>query len=436
MADYTSIFEVLGVYARAFAQLENLSDRNLLMEDGDERFRSLDRLRQEFAGVLNDSAAERDQFDAIALLADAARQVRGWAVQLQQSLDNYLRGHVAAELGLRGASAIEVSRALARAMQLDGQSVAANAVNLDGPDAGAANAGTTACVCGIQTVDTAEALVSDERARNQAVSVECARDAAHHRLPVGQEEFRVTPEYGPAVTARVIPVTTGDLADSRNMVMDGAFESHDGSDFVHWVVADGPAVISRDSTRKLFGTGSLQLAGDGLTAAALTQDFAGRDPAIASGAFVALGAWARVETLAAGSVSVDLVVDGVPSAVALVVNSGTPTGQWLHLGALLYLPRASFPNKVVLRVACSADFDGVVNLDGISLAPATELPHAGLRLALFQGARSPAALPIADRFVLTTASDDAGRMQCFARDRMGVALPSGGAPTIDDELAS
>jgi hypothetical protein len=143
-----------------------------------------------------------------------------------------------------------------------------------------------------------------------------------------------------------------------------------------------------------------------------------------------------VGALAAGSVSVDLLVDGIPSTLALVADGDTPAGQWLHLGGLLYLPRASFPNKVVLRVTCSADFDGVVNLDGISLAPATELPHAGLRLALFQGARPPAAQPIADRFSLATTSADTGRMQCFARDEMGLALPSDPTPTIDDELAN
>ncbi len=436
MADYPSIFEVLGVYARAFEQLENWSDRNLLLNDGGQRFRSLDRLRQEFATVLNSSASERDQFDAIVLLADAARQCRGWSVQMQQSLDNYLRGTVAAELGLRGASAIEAARALARAMGADNESVTANGVALDGPEAASANAGDTPCYASLQTVNDAEELLPDERARTQRVTLQCVRDAAHHRLPVGQEEFRAAPEFGPAATLRVIPVTAGDFPDSRNVVMDGAFESHDGSDFAYWDAASGPGVFSRDTTNKLFGTGSLKLTGDGLTAAMITQDFAGRDPAVPSGGFVALGAWVRVASLAAGSVTVDLLVDGVPSTLALVADAGTATGTWLHLGGLLYLPRACFPNKVVLRVACSADFDGVVNLDGISLAAATELPQAGLKLALFQGAQAPCALPIADRFTLATSSDDAGKFQSFARDRLGCALPSSEAPTIDDELAS
>ncbi len=100
-----------------------------------------------------------------------------------------------------------------------------------------------------------------------------------------------------------------------------------------------------------------------------------------------------------------------------------------------YLPRASFPNKVKARVACSGDFDGEVFIDGLSLAPAAEVPHAGVRVAIFEGAGAPQATPIADRYTIDTSSDEAGALQVFARDRLGVALPSSGTPTVSDTLA-
>src|SRR5688572_28276483 len=51
MPDYTAIFEVLGQYARAFTQLDNLAERNLTITAGGETFRSLDKLREEFVDV-------------------------------------------------------------------------------------------------------------------------------------------------------------------------------------------------------------------------------------------------------------------------------------------------------------------------------------------------------------------------------------------------
>ena len=126
---------------------------------------------------------------------------------------------------------------------------------------------------------------------------------------------------------------------------------------------------------------------------------------------------------------------GVGSTLALTVDGSTPVAQWLHLGGFEYLPRVSFPNKVKARIRCSSDFDGTVFLDGLSLAPATEVPQAGVRAAIFQGATAPQGLPIADRYLLDTTSDEGGAFQVFARDRLGIALPSSGSPTISDSLA-
>src|SRR5690606_31062089 len=126
----------------------------------------------------------------------------------------------------------------------------------------------------------------------------------------------------------------------------------------------------------------------------------------------------------AGSVRIDLLIDGQVSALALTVDGSTATEEWLHVGGFEYLPRASFANKVQARVRCSSDFDGVVHVDGISLAPATPVPHAGIKDALFQGPNAPQAAPIADRFTVDTTSDEAGKFQTFARDRLQTALPS------------
>ena len=435
MPDYTTIFEVLGQYARAFIQLNNLTERNLSFSGSGETFRSLDKLREEFVDVLNDTRTERDSMDAVAILTDAAHAARGWSAQLEQSLHAWISNALGAELDVLGATRAEILRELQRAMLDDNQSVSANAVALGGLSVDAINVGDATCYISKQTPDAAENLVDDERIRNQRITIECVRDAAHHRVPPGQEEFRIRPEYGASVASRVIPVTYGEITDARNVVTDGAFAAESGGSFDHWIVQSGGGVFSRDTAIKRFGDGSLKVTGNGATAGDLRMDLADRSPPLESGRSWALGAWAYVASHSAGDVTLDLLIDGIPSGLTLTVDGSTTTGTWLHLGGFEYLPRASFPNKVSVRIQCSSNFDGVVHLDGISLAPATEVPHAGVRIAIFEGASAPQAVPIADRYLIDTTSDEASPFQSFARDRLGIALSSSGSPTISDSLA-
>lgn len=435
MPDYISLFEIFGVYARAFTQFDNLARRNLTFSAGGETFRSLDKLREEFVDVLNDAPGERDRIDSVTLLSEAARVVLGWEAQLETSLDAFVREGVADELNVSGATREAVLAALKRSMSADSQRIAKNAISLGAVSAASTNVGTARCYASKSTVDPAESVVDDERAANQAILVECVRDTAHHRAILGAEEFRVTPEIGAAVPAFVIPVTYGDTPDARNVIRDGAFDLYSGGAFTHWSAIAGGGVFSRDTGTKLFSTGSLKIAGNGATAGDLQQDLAARDPALASGRFWALGAWIYVSSLSAGTVTIDLLVNGSPSGLKLTIDGSTATGQWLHVGGFEYLPRSSYPNKVKARIQCSAAFNGAIFIDGVSLALAAEVPHAGMRVALFQGASAPQALPIADRFTFATTSDEAGAFQCMFRDRLGMALPSASSPTISDSLA-
>lgn len=435
MPNYATIFEVLGQYARAFTQIDNLATRNLTFSGGGEVFRSLDKLREEFVDVLNDAISERDRLDVIGILSDAARVASGWNTQLQHSLNAWIRDGLAAELNAEGATEVELLRELQRSMLADSEGVSANAVALGAITADSSNAGDAQCYVSRQTVDAEETLVDDERIRNQRISIECVRDTAHHRVSLGQEEFRIRPEHGASVNTRGIPVTKDDVTDARNAVTDGAFNAVTGGDFDHWSVIAGGSVFSQEISTKLFGDGCLKVSGNGATAGDLQQDLVDHDPPLESGRFWALGAWVHVATYTAGSATIDLLIDGVASTLALTIDGSTPTTQWLHLGGIEYLARSSFPNKVKIRVRCSSDFDGELYVDGLSLAPSTEVPHAGIRVAIFTGAAAPQALPIADRYLLDSTSDEAGAFQVFARDRLGLALPSAGSPTISDSLA-
>lgn len=435
MPNYTNIFEVFGMYARTFTQLKNLADRNLTFSSGSETFRSLDKLREEFVTVLNQGGDERDRLDAVNLLSDAARIVRGWSSQLGYSLDSFIRDLVAPELSVAGASQDEILAALARSMFADSQSIDDSAITIGAVSAGSQNVGDAACYVSKKIVDPGENEIDDERAISQTITIECRRDAVHDRLAEGAEEFNAQPEEGASVSLQVVPVTFGETLNARNVVSDGAFDLESGGVFTHWPIDSGGSVFSRDTGTKRFGTGALKLTGDGATAGDIRQDLVSRDPAIASGRLYGLGAWIYVGSLTAGQVLIDLLVDGSPSALTLTVDGSTQTGQWIHLGGLEYLPRSTYPNKVKLRIRCDAAFNGAVYIDGVSLAPATEVPHAGVQVILFQGATAPQARPIADRYTVASTNDDAGTFQAFFRDRLKIALPSSGSPTIADSLA-
>mgnify|MGYP000849749671 FL=1 len=435
MPDFNALFEVFGVFARAFTQFENLARRGLLFSGSDETFRSLDRLREEFIAVLNDSPPERDMLEALSLFHEAARGVEGWSARLQGHLEAWIRGPLAAELGMRGAQPQAVLAALACAMDAAGETVKRCGVSVSSVTAAPQNAGNARCYAALMAVDPSESVQANERARTQSIAVECIKDAVLHRVAEGSEEFRVTPEHGATLPLWVIPVTVGGVADRRNVIIDGAFADYDSGSFTHWEALSGAAILSQDTSQFLFGSGTLKVSGNGATAAELIQNLAQRVPPLAVGRVWALGTWAYVSSCNTGSVTVDLLVDGSPSSLCLTINGSTPAGQWLHLGGFEYLPRQAHPGKVKVRVRCSSDFSGVVLLDGVSLAPAAEIPHAGLQVALFQGSRPPLCTPLADRFEIRTLSDDAGAFQRMFRDRLQTAMPSSDSPTVNDSLA-
>lgn len=435
MIDYTSIFEVLGVFARAFTQIDNNANRNLTFTGSGDTFRSLDNLREDFLDVLNDSVSERDALTAVQVLTDAKDLLLASDQRLGDALNRWIQTGLAEALGTGETSVAGVLRALQRAMHDDSESVSENAVTVSGVSAHAENVTDSRLYVTNQTIDAGEAEIDDERARNQTIHVECVRDHATHNTPEGEEEFVITPEVGPRATLRSIPVTQSVQIHPRNVITDATFQDETTGDFDHWTKHAGGSVFTRDIAAKRFHDASLKVTGDGATAGELRQDLVDRSPVMASGRHWALGAWVYVTSHTAGSVTVDLLVDGVASSLALVVDGSTATGQWLHLAGFEYLSRETYPNRVFARVRCSSDFDGVVNVDGICLAPATVIPHAGVQAALFQGATLPHAGAIPDRFSFSTTNDEAGTFQTFARERLSVALPSDSTSTINDSLA-
>ncbi len=301
MIDYTSIFEVLGVFARAFTQIDNNANRNLTFTGSGETFRSFDNLREDFLDVLT----------AVQVLTDAKDLLLASDQRLGDALNRWIQTGLAEALGTGETSVAGVLRALQRAMHDDSESVSENAVTVSGVSAHAENVTDSRLYVTNQTIDAGETEIDDERARNQTIHVECVRDHATHNTPEGEEEFVITPEVGPRATLRSIPVTQSVQIHPRNVITDATFQDETTGDFDHWTNHAGGSVFTRDIAAKRFHDASLKVTGDGATAGELRQDLVDRSPVMASGRHWALGAWVYVTSHTAGSVTVDLLVDGV-----------------------------------------------------------------------------------------------------------------------------
>ncbi|MEE9310814.1 MAG: hypothetical protein V3V10_00250 [Planctomycetota bacterium] len=430
MPDYTTIFEVLGQYARAFKTLDNLANRDLKVTSGGETIRSVDKLKREFLDVLNDSASERAALQPVEILSDASRTIDTWRQQLQGALDHWIISNLAEELGFDGADKQKILLELRRQMLSDSKTVKVNSVTLDSVTTASTNVGNAVLLAGIKTVDAADTVLENELVFDGTIDLRCIQDAVHDRLPEGHELFRSS-----VGDLRIVPVTVGDFTDARNVITDGAFDKVSGSDFAYWTKISGGSVVSLETTDVQFGTGALKVVGDATTALDLQQDLKDRDPSLPSGQFYGLGAWVKVNSYTAGSVTIDLLVDGVASGESLTVDGSTTTGSWLHLAVMTYLPRNVYPNKVKVRVRCSSTFNGTVLIDGVTLAPTTKLRKSGINAILFQGVDAPQSQPVADRYGVDTSSDDLGSFQTFLRNELAVAMPSAASPTVSETLA-
>lgn len=430
MPDYITIFEVLGQYARAFRTLENLANRDLKITSGGETIRSLDKLKREFLDVLNDSTSERAALQPVEILSDATRSIDAWKQQLHGALDHWITNNLAEELGFASTDKQKILLELRRQMLSDSKTIEVNSVALDSVSTASTNVGNATLLAGIKTVDDAETVLDNELISNATIDLRCVQDAVHDRLPEGHELFRST-----AGDLRIVPVTIGDFTDARNVITDGAFDKISGSDFAYWTKVSGGSVAAQETSDVQFGTGALKITGDAATALDLQQDLKDRDPSLPSGQFYGLGAWIKVSSHTAGSVTIDLLIDGVASSETLTIDGSTATGSWLHMAVMTYLPRSVYPNKVKVRVRCSGTFDDTVLIDGLTLAPATKLGKSGINAILFQGVVPPQSQPVADRYGVDTSSDDAGSFQTFLRNELAVVMPSSASPTVSETLA-
>lgn len=432
MPNYTSIFTRLGAFARIYRQCRLLENDALEVTESGTTLRTpLDlaaNVRAAFEG-----ANETQALAAIPQLTRLGAAAKGTWQAVKPVCDGWLSGALATELNAPR-DANSVLAGLARAMLVDEESIAASEVELTAPLADTANTGDGMMAATLLVVlPGADAPTSSQLARTQTIEATCVADHALDGTAEGREAWILRAASGEAATAETIPVTTGDTEDPRNLVIDGSFTAHASGDFTHWI-ATGAEVFAQETSDTRFNGKALRIESKADGAATLTQVLSERSSATPGGGMLALGAFIKATGVTAGSVTVRVTVNGTPRTGTIVIDNVTPAAAWLHRSTWVHMPRIASSDTVLLEVVVSADFDGVVLVDGLSMA-APDVGPDGVSVAIFQGVRAFSRAPFPDRFVIACDNDEAGAFAGFLRDVYGVELPSSDTPTVDDGLA-
>jgi hypothetical protein len=380
-----------------------------------------------------DGADETQALAAIPQLTRLGAAAKGTWQAVKPVCDAWLSGTLAAELNASGNSNAVLAH-LARVMLDDEESIAASEVELSAPLADAANTGDGVMAATILVVmPGADTPTLSQLVRAQSIEAVCVADHALDGTAEGREAWILRAASGEATSAETIPVTTGDAEDPRNLIIDGSFTAYASGDFAHWI-ATGAEVFAQETSDTRFDSKALRIESDADGAATLTQVLSERSSAIPGGGMLALGAHIKAIGVTAGSVTMRVTVNGTPRTGTIVIDNATPAAAWLHRSAWVHMPRIASSDVVLLEIMVSADFDGVVLVDGLSMA-APDVGPDGVSVAIFQGVRAFSRAPFPDRFVFACDNDEEGAFAGFMRDVYGVELPSSDTPTIDDGLA-
>jgi hypothetical protein len=305
---------------------------------------------------------------------------------------------------------------------------------------------------------------------NESLVATCISDS-QKGATAGQEQFSV---LGPTVESDPLqwdwPLGSGAalslsavdaLVDnsSGNLLQNGAFKTFTNSNAPdNWPIATGTAgttIFQATGSNVYKGSSGLTFTGNGTELTSIQQPFNTAPSTIlgAGGSSAVLGFSTQY------AVNCFLKVSSVPAAgvleIALVDGSGTITTdangvqnkitQSLPAATTSFLPLngffrtpAALPTQLKLRVRLSTALDSAksVYVGHLALTPVTQLYVGGPWGAIFSG--TPVFL-LNDTFTAAISNNYSSAWQklaerLFNMRRLGLALPSGGSPTINDNL--
>lgn len=430
MPNYTDIFSLLGAYARAYTSIRNFAELDVNVTQSGTTIRSLDNLAARFAGLLNDSATERDGLEVLATLQSMGTGLSAEWSSIRRSLDTAIESIIAEELGVKGNVASVLSE-LAREMSTDTESIQESTVGIGSPSPAASNIGDGVALFSIKRALADGTSVDSQLVRAQSISATCIEDSLLGGVEATRESWLVQTQSGLEASLQSVPVTNSLVEDDANHVLDASFAQWAGGSPSAWTLS-GASLASQHTADSRFDASCLRINGNGQLT--ITQNIAPRSGAPLAGQMVALGVWVKVTSLSLGEIDIRLRTGAATLSHEVTVDTGTTTGSWLHLSAAAALPADAYAEGLRVEIVLSPNFNGDVLLDALSVTPMT-LIGDGVSAAIFPGATPFVRAPVADRFTVATTNNEAGAFAAFLRDVLSTELPASSSPTISDSLA-
>lgn len=233
---------------------------------------------------------------------------------------------------------------------------------------------------------------------------------------------------------------TFSMLNGSGMVNGGEFETHVTATNIPdgWTLTAGAAttntVIDNTAGKVKRGTYSLKLLGSGAATITLQQTLPGGLVPLKR---YALAAWVLGNaSIAAGTLTIGFVGTGyTPGGGETISLNAAALAALTSYGlqsAFITMP-ANIPSDMKLQITVTGTLTSGQGLwiDGLAFGPV--IWHGGVGAVAVAGGTKTLKN---DRFSFTVANNGAGVFQDFCRRQFGMQLPSSGAPTIADSLAT
>jgi len=403
----------------------------------------------DFTGQISGLYADYDGFKA-----NVTRERQTLAAYSDNVLTD--RATVLSQINVPTADVTAVLPELVRQMNTDAASVKANTVTIGSVTANAANKGNGTVILsklldgynaplqgGISMIDYA-GLNSELACPSEAMTFTCTADSARDGLTAASERFSwVGGIQGDKLDFNTEGSGTGPsltAAGDSTIIGNANFGTFTTNQPGSWTITSGVVttnILQQTSAVNVYrGTSSLQLKGDGATAAlTVTQ-------AISAGSMTSRRLYnvtARIKASAAsgtGAITIMFTGTGYTASASekITITAGAMPTSFTLYNFFIVTP-ANMPSDWTLSVSNTGTPGGTSNVYIDCVVPVECYYHGGISAVVVPGSTPFAAN---DRFTVPITNDAAGTFQEFSRKWYGVQLPSNSASgeTIANSLAT
>lgn len=435
--NYSTVFGRIGKIVKHFNLFEAIADATVpaMVSDVATAFALQ---RPPVASLENDAASMKTSTDA-------------WRTTLvQYARDYFLTAEIVDDLRVVSNNVDDVVTAMIDRMVADGASINASAVTLGTPTADAGNTGSgvlfastlldgiNSPVSGFRIRRAYAGLLSQLCVPSETVTAICTADSFTDRRPTGEESFQLSGAVNRGQPISYVTEGSGSgptfqTVEGLTLLNNGDFEAFTSNSPDDWTIVTGVAGthIFMSTSEHWRDAASLRLLGDGvLSAIQLTQAVT-----VTPLELMAISVWIKADAgISAGTLAIRFIGTGYTASSSEKIEiapAALPT-SWTHYKAFV-VPPADLPTDWKLSIEWSGSPQSARNVYLDSLTVSKPQYHGGVAYAISAGDID---FVRGDRFSITTANSQSGVFQEFFRRAFNCQLPSSGAPTILDSLAT